>query len=89
LNPEKDVGGVHYGASQENELWQTDANRTVLGVFTMTVLGFSGDEPSGLLPEVLLLKIFLSGLRNFKFPMVCLLLFVLMPFSLCIQPKLT
>jgi hypothetical protein len=37
----------------------------------MTGLGFSGDEPSGLLPEILLLKIFLSGLMNFKFPMVC------------------
>jgi hypothetical protein len=66
---------------------QTDANRTVFGVFTMTGLGFSGDEPSGLLPEVLLLKIFLSGFMNFKFPVVCLLLFVLMPFSLGIQTK--
>jgi len=55
----------------------------------MTGLGFSGDEPSGLLPEVLLLKIILSGLMNFKFQMVCIPLFVLMPFSLCIQPKLT
>ena len=53
----------------------------------MTGPGFNGDEPSGLLPEVLLLKIFLSGLMNFKFPVVCLLLFVLMSFSLCIQPK--
>lgn len=60
----------------------TDVNRTVLGVFKMTGLGFIGDEPSGLLPEVLLLKIFLSGLMNFKFSMVCLLLFVLMPFLL-------
>jgi hypothetical protein len=41
-------------------------------VFTETDLGFSGDEPSGLLPEVLLLKIFLSDLMNFKFlALVC------------------
>jgi len=53
----------------------------------VTGLGFSGDELSGLLPEVLLLKISLSGLMNFKFPMVCLLSCVLMSFSLCIQPK--
>jgi hypothetical protein len=58
-------------------------------VFTTTGVGFSGDEPSGLLPEVLLLKTFLSGLMNFKFPMVSLLLFVLMSFSLRIQLKLT
>jgi len=53
----------------------------------VTGLGFSGDELSGLVPEFLLLKIFLSGLMNFKFQMVCFVLFVLMSFSLCIQPK--
>ena len=37
----------------------------------MTGLGFSGDELSGLVPEFLLLKIFLSGLMNFKFQIVC------------------